>query len=175
MRKKIDIKNITIVLQELKDKEKYTIATFQAHRRVGKSTKLIVLVLGKGNLIKQQSLKEVYLYMRNRKKNKDDIVASTIKNLTENSHYINLFGRKDESRLINNYIENYNLLEDKTKSFKRKLKLDREIFLLDSDTQSNKYKWSVTEIKEETLCFIFAIEYALKYRGIELINALSLS
>jgi len=169
MNSKVDLKTITIVLQGITSKDSYTIAKLTAHRRVDSSTKLIVLVLEKGGLLKKQSLRDVYAYVR---KNKSDIVASTIKDLTNNSHYLNLYGRKDESVLINQYIENFNLIEDKSKSFKQRLKLGKEIFLLDSDSQNNKWKWSVSDIKEETLCFIFAIDYALKYRGSEIIRAL---
>ena len=169
-RKNVDLKTITIIIQGLNNKNNYTIARYTAHRKIGSNTKLIVLVLEKGGLLSQQSLRDVYSYI---KKNKSDILASTIRDLSRNSHYINLYGRKDESELINQYIENFNLIEDKTKSFKQKLRLDKEIFLLDSDSQNNKYKWSVTEIKEETLAFIFGVDYALKYRGAELLRAMS--
>jgi len=164
--KDIEIIKIFVAIQDVSSLGKYNVFLFEMRKQISVN-KLLVISLSKKFTHLGVKNKKVYELMR---EYDYDLCLSTIENLSPRSHHFSLYGFKDEHEMIVQYIQNYNAIHYEGQT-KQELRAKKEIFLLDTDSQANKWKWDIYEIKPTTLGFMLAIRYGLNRRSATLLSA----
>ena len=167
--KDIEIIKIFVAIQDVKVLDKYNVYIVEVRKQIS-TNKLLIVYLSKENMYPLVTHKEVYKLVKN---SEFDVCVSSIEELSPKSIHLSLYGYKQEHEMIVQYIENFNsIMIEGLKAIQ--LDTKKQIFLLDTDSQSNKWKWDIYEIKPITIALMIAVQFGIKRRQGALLHAFNL-
>jgi len=167
--KDIEIIKIFVAIQDVKVLDKYNVYLIEVRKQIS-TNKLLIVYLAKKNMHPLITHKEVYKLAR---ESEFDLCISSIEQLTKDSKHLSLYGYKYEHEMIVQYIENFNsIVIEGLKAMQ--LDTKKQIFLLDTDSQSNKWKWDIYQIKPITIALMIAIQFGIRRRQGALLHAFNL-